>query len=157
MLSARFHKMEILSAPARRNLCKICRIFPARPHNFPAFPAACIFSKKWKSFSVKFYLTTKFAAVPAATKNGNFWKNGSDIVKFAAVPKVTSIGKFWKRAQKKKEEISSSFHFTHLPSSNSASIFSFFIFLAFAFSFLIWASLAIFFSLAILAFSAFSC
>ncbi len=86
------------------DLCKTCRNFPARSHSFPAFPAAYIFSKKWKSFSVKFYLATKFAAVPAATKNPNFWKNGSDIVKFAAAPKIPNIGKFWKRIQKKERK-----------------------------------------------------
>ena len=99
----------------------------------------------------------KMEAVPAATKNPNFWKNGSDIAKSAAVPKITNIGKFWKRATKKRKRFPLPSIFAHFPVSNSASIFCFFIFLAFSFSFLIWASLAIFFSLAILAFSAFSC
>lgn len=149
--------MEILSAPARRDLCKICQNFPARPHNFPAFPAASISSKKWKSFFVKFYLATKFAAVPAATKIPNFWKNDLTSQNLRRSQRLPTLENSGSGHKKKKEEISSSFHFTHFPSSNSASIFSFFIFLAFAFSFLIWASLAIFFSLASLAFSAFSC
>ena len=135
MLSARFHKMEILSAPAREISVKSAEFFLRGP--------------------IVFQLSQLLAFLP---KNGSLFLSNSilpqNLRQSQRLPTLENSGSGYK---KKKEEISSSFHFAHLPSSNSASIFSFFIFLAFAFSFLIWASLAIFFSLAILAFSAFSC
>ena len=61
----------MLSAPIKWKFCLRRREgifedlpkFSCAPHNFPAFPAACIFSKKWKSFSVKIYHATKFDLV----------------------------------------------------------------------------------------------
>jgi len=78
MLSARFHKMEILSAPAHFQLFQLLTFFP-------------------KNGSQNLF-RHKICGGPAATKDPNFWKNGSDIVESAAVPEIPNIGKFWKRA-----------------------------------------------------------
>jgi hypothetical protein len=72
---------------------------------FPAFPAACISSKKWKSFFISPQNLQQSQLLPKIPISG---KSGPDIIKSAAVPKIANIGKFWKRAHKKKEEISSS-------------------------------------------------
>ena len=105
MLSARFHKMEILSAPAHSQLFQLLTFLP-------------------KNGSL-FYLAIKFAAVPAAVKNPNFWKIGFDIVKSAAVPKIANIGKFWKRAIKKRKRFPLPSIFLFLTPLHFSSLFLF--------------------------------
>jgi len=85
-LSARFHKMEILSAPAQGS----AEIFLCDP----SFSSCLHFFQKME---VKIYLTTKFAASQLLPKIPISGKNESDIVESAAVLKIPNIRKFWKR------------------------------------------------------------